>query len=74
MALYPQGLRSIVRNSLLLAVAAPLPTFAMLGLSAMLFMPVLWIGWGIFLVTPIVVALFWAANCDLQVARRQVKP
>ena len=74
MALYPKSLRSIVRNSLLLAVAAPLPTFAMLGLTAMLVMPVLWIGWGIFLFTPIVVALFWAANCDLQVARRQVKP
>lgn len=70
-AAYGTGARLALRNGLVLAVAAPLPSVGMVGLVVALAVSTLWLGPGMWLVAPVVVALFSAANCHREVERRR---
>lgn len=68
-AAYGAGLRPAVCNALVLAVSAPLQTLGQLGLLVLLAVATLWVGPGMWLIVPVVAAVFLAANCWLQVKR-----
>lgn len=72
-AAYGAGARLALRNGLVLAVAAPLPTVGMVGLVVALAVSTLWVGLGMWPVAPVVVALFSAANCHREVERRRAE-
>jgi uncharacterized membrane protein YesL len=61
------GPRLALRNALILTIAAPVPTlgiFALLVLSTIL---MVWFGLGLWLILPVVVAVFAATNCEHQI-------
>jgi hypothetical protein len=68
-AAYGAGIRPALRNALVLAIAAPLQTLGMLGLLVGLTIATLWVGPGIWLIVPVVAAVFLGVNCWLQVER-----
>ena len=68
-AAYGAGVRPALRNAAVLASAAPLQTLGMLGLLVVLASSALWIGLGMWLIVPVVAAVFLGANCYLQVER-----
>lgn len=72
-AAYGTGARLALRNGLVLAVAAPLPSVGMVGLVVALGVSTIWVGLGMWLAAPVVVAVFSAANCHREVERRRAE-
>lgn len=72
-AAYGTGARLALRNGLVLAIAAPLPSVGMVGLVVALAVSTLWIGLGMWLIAPVVGAVFVAANCHREVERRRAE-
>lgn len=66
-AIYGASPRDALRNGLILAARAPLATSGMIFLLVALGISLLWIGLGMWLVCPLVAAVFLATNCNQQV-------
>jgi uncharacterized membrane protein YesL len=66
-AAYGASVRPALRNAVILAAAAPLQTLGMVALLVLLSVVALWIGLGMWLIVPVVGAVFLGVNCWLQV-------
>ncbi len=70
-AAYGAGVRLALRNALVMAITAPGTTLGMVGLLVAFAVATLWLGLGMWLIAPVVAAVFLAANCHRQVERRR---
>lgn len=69
LSLYGMRLRPAIRNSLLLVMAEPLMAVGLVGLLILLGAALVWIGVGIALIAPIIIAVVFVVNAHLQVQR-----
>lgn len=67
------GPRLALRNALVLIIAAPLAAFGMFALLVLLTILLIWFGLGLWLIVPVVAAVFVAANCEHQIEQLQGK-
>jgi hypothetical protein len=63
--------RLALRNAFVLIIAAPVPTLGIFALLVLMAILVVWIGLGIWLIAPVIGAVFVATNCDYQIERMQ---
>jgi uncharacterized membrane protein YesL len=63
--------RLALRNALVLTIAAPLPTLGIFALLVLLAVLQAWIGLGLWLIVPVIGAVFVATNCEYQIERLQ---
>lgn len=61
--------RLALRNALVLAIAAPLATLGMVAGLVLLTILMLWFGLGLWLIVPVVAAVFLTTNCEHQIER-----
>ena len=72
-AAHELGPRLALRNALVLTIAAPLPTLGILALLVLLTVLNVWFGLGLWLIVPVILAVFVATNCDHQIEHLQEK-
>jgi hypothetical protein len=68
------GPRLALRNALVLTIAAPVPTLGIFSLLVLSTVLLVWFGLGLWLIVPVVVAVFAATNCDHQIERLSRMP
>lgn len=61
--------RLALRNALVLAIAAPLATLGMIAGLVLLTILLLWFGAGVWLLAPVIAAVFLTTNCEHQIER-----
>lgn len=63
--------RLALRNAYVLIIAAPVPALGIFAMLVLLATLVVWVGVGLWLIVPVIGAVFMATNCEYQIQRLQ---